>query len=410
MKRRVSLSKNQIRILLLEGVHSSAVNCFKEAGYSNIENLTTALSEEELHEKLKEVHIIGIRSRTQLTPSVLEKAGKLFAIGCFSIGTNQVDTQVAKLKGIPVFNAPFSNTRSVAELVIAEAIMLLREIPSKNAAAHRGEWLKSAGQSYEVRDKNLGIVGYGHIGSQVSVLAEAMGMNVYYFDIEKKLSLGKAVACVSLNELLAVSDAVTLHVPETDATRNLISTAELDLMKPGSILINASRGSVADYQAVAKALSSGHLAGVAADVFPVEPSSNKEPFESVLQSFDNAILTPHIGGSTREAQEKIGTEVAEKLIKYSDNGSTIGAVNFPQISLAPNVEKQRFLHIHKNMPGMLNEVNRIFTEKSINIAAAYLQTDGDIGYVIIDTENEPGAEILKELKTIPQTIRARMLF
>lgn len=410
MKRRVSLSKNQIRILLLEGVHSSAVNCFKEAGYSNIENLTTALNEEELHEKLKEVHIIGIRSRTQLTPSVLEKAGKLFAIGCFSIGTNQVDTQVAKLKGIPVFNAPFSNTRSVAELVIAEAIMLLREIPSKNAAAHRGEWLKSAGQSYEVRDKNLGIVGYGHIGSQVSVLAEAMGMNVYYFDIEKKLSLGKAVACVSLNELLAVSDAVTLHVPETDATRNLISTAELDLMKPGSILINASRGSVADYQAVAKALSSGHLAGVAADVFPVEPSSNKEPFESVLQSFDNAILTPHIGGSTREAQEKIGTEVAEKLIKYSDNGSTIGAVNFPQISLAPNVEKQRFLHIHKNMPGMLNEVNRIFTEKSINIAAAYLQTDGDIGYVIIDTENEPGTEILKELKTIPQTIRARMLF
>ncbi len=410
MKRRVSLSKNQIRILLLEGVHSSAVNCFKEAGYSNIENLTTALSEEELHEKLKEVHIIGIRSRTQLTPSVLEKAGKLFAIGCFSIGTNQVDTQVAKLRGIPVFNAPFSNTRSVAELVIAEAIMLLREIPSKNAAAHRGEWLKSAGQSYEVRDKNLGIVGYGHIGSQVSVLAEAMGMNVYYFDIEKKLSLGKAVACNSLNELLAVSDAVTLHVPETDATRNLISTAELELMKPGSILINASRGSVADYQAVAKALSSGHLAGVAADVFPVEPSSNKEPFESVLQSFDNAILTPHIGGSTREAQEKIGTEVAEKLIKYSDNGSTIGAVNFPQISLAPNVEKQRFLHIHKNMPGMLNEVNRIFTEKSINIAAAYLQTDGDIGYVIIDTENEPGAEILKELKTIPQTIRARMLF
>ncbi len=410
MKRRVSLSKNQIRILLLEGVHSSAVNCFKEAGYSNIENLTTALSEEELHEKLKEVHIIGIRSRTQLTPSVLEKAGKLFAIGCFSIGTNQVDTQVAKLRGIPVFNAPFSNTRSVAELVIAEAIMLLREIPSKNAAAHRGEWLKSAGQSYEVRDKNLGIVGYGHIGSQVSVLAEAMGMNVYYFDIEKKLSLGNAVACNSLNELLAVSDAVTLHVPETDATRNLISTAELELMKPGSVLINASRGSVADYQAVAKALSSGHLAGVAADVFPVEPSSNKEPFESVLQSFDNAILTPHIGGSTREAQEKIGTEVAEKLIKYSDNGSTIGAVNFPQISLAPNVEKQRFLHIHKNMPGMLNEVNRIFTEKSINIAAAYLQTDGDIGYVIIDTENEPGTEILKELKTIPQTIRARMLF
>ncbi len=410
MKRRVSLSKDQIRILLLEGLHNSAVSCFKEAGYHNIEYLNTALDEQELLEKLKDVHIVGIRSRTQLTPSVLEKASKLFAIGCFSIGTNQVDTQAAKLRGIPVFNAPFSNTRSVAELVIAETIMLLREIPSKNAAAHRGEWLKSAGQSYEVRDKNLGIVGYGHIGSQVSVLAEAMGMNVFYFDIEKKLSLGKAVACSSLNELLAVSDAVTLHVPETDVTRNLISANELEIMKQGSVLINASRGSVADYQAVAGALKSGKLAGVAADVFPVEPSSNHEPFESVLQSFDNAILTPHIGGSTREAQEKIGTEVAEKLIKYSDNGSTIGAVNFPQISLAPNVEKQRFLHIHKNMPGMLNEVNRIFTNKAINIAAAYLQTDGDIGYVIIDTESEPGVEILKELKTISQTIRARMLF
>lgn len=410
MNRKVSLSKDQIRILLLEGVHRSAVNCFKEAGYLNVEYLTGALEGEELTDKLKDAHIIGIRSRTQLTPQVLKKADKLFAVGCFSIGTNQVDVQAAKMRGIPVFNAPFSNTRSVAELVIAETIMLLREIPSKNAAAHRGEWIKSAGQSYEVRDKNLGIIGYGHIGSQVSVLAEAMGMNVYYFDIEKKLSLGKAIACQSLDELLQVSDAVTLHVPETETTRNLISNAEVEKMKPGSVLINASRGTVVDYGAVAAALRTGHLAGVAADVFPVEPSSNQEPFESVLQSFDNAILTPHIGGSTREAQEKIGIEVAEKLIKYSDNGSTIGAVNFPQISLVPNVEKQRFLHIHKNMPGMLNEVNRIFTGKSINISAAFLQTDGDIGYVIIDTESEPGMEILKELKTIPQTIRARMLF
>lgn len=410
MAPKFSLNKNQIRILLLEGIHPSAVECFKKTGYTQVEYLKTALDEDELERKIKDAHIVGIRSRTQLTPEILRKAKKLFAIGCFSIGTNQVDTPAAKMMGIPVFNAPFSNTRSVAELVIAECIMLMREVPMKNAAAHRGEWLKAANHSFEVRDKNIGIVGYGHIGSQVSILAEALGMNVFYFDIEKKLSLGKATPCGSLQELLEISDVVTLHVPETPMTMNMISDPELATMKKGSLLINASRGSVVNYPALAEALRTGHLTGAAADVFPEEPASNHEPFQSVLQEFDNVILTPHIGGSTQEAQEKIGTEVAEKLIKYSDNGSTIGAVNFPQISLQPNENKQRFLHIHKNMPGLLNEVNRIFTARGINIASAYLQTDSDIGYVIIDTESDLGINILDELRKIPETIRARMLY
>lgn len=410
MAPKFSLNKNQIRILLLEGIHPSAVTCFEKAGYTQVEYLKTALDESELERKIKDVHIVGIRSRTQLTSEILKKAKKLFAIGCFSIGTNQVDTQSAKMQGVPVFNAPFSNTRSVAELVIAECIMLMREVPLKNAAAHRGEWLKAANHSFEVRDKNIGIVGYGHIGSQVSILAEALGMNVFYYDIERKLSLGKAVPCQSLEELLEISDVVTLHVPETPLTRSMISKQQVALMKKGSLLINASRGSVVDYDAVADALRRGHLIGAAADVFPEEPASNTDPFRSVLQEFDNVILTPHIGGSTQEAQEKIGTEVTEKLIKYSDNGSTIGAVNFPQISLQSNENKQRFLHIHKNMPGLLNDVNRIFTSRGINIASAYLQTDADIGYVIIDTESDLESNILDELRKIPQTIRARMLY
>ena len=410
MAPKFSLNKEQIRILLLEGIHPSAVTCFEKAGYTQVEYLKTALGESELESRIKDVHIVGIRSRTQLTAEILKKAKKLFAIGCFSIGTNQVDTQSAKMQGVPVFNAPFSNTRSVAELVIAECIMLMREVPMKNAAAHRGEWLKAANHSFEVRDKNIGIVGYGHIGSQVSILAEALGMNVFYYDIERKLSLGKAVPCQSLHELLEISDVVTLHVPETPLTTSMISERQVALMKKGSLLINASRGSVVDYDAVAAALRSGHLVGAAADVFPEEPASNTDTFRSVLQEFDNVILTPHIGGSTQEAQEKIGAEVSEKLIKYSDNGSTIGAVNFPQISLQSNENKQRFLHIHKNMPGLLNEVNHIFTSRGINIASAYLQTDADIGYVIIDTESDLESNILDELRKIPQTIRARMLY
>lgn len=410
MAKKFSLDKKYIKILLLEGIHQSAVSSFNDAGYSNVEYVKTALDNDELANKLKDVHIVGIRSRTQLTYDVLKKAKKLFVVGCFSIGTNQVDLMAAKNFGVPVFNAPFSNTRSVAELVIAEIIMLMREVPLKNAAAHRGDWLKTARNSFEVRGKNLGIVGYGHIGSQVSILAESLGMNVYYFDIEKKLSLGKAFACQSLAGLLKVSDVVTLHVPETEGTRNMMAEKQLAVMKKGSLLINASRGTVVDYPALADALKDGHLAGAAADVFPAEPASNDEKFSCVLQDFDNVILTPHIGGSTLEAQENIGLEVAEKLIRYSDNGSTIGAVNFPQVSLQPNRDKQRFLHIHKNMPGLLKDINYVFTNKEINIASQYLQTDAEIGYVIVDAECHNSETIVYELKNIPHTIRARMLY
>lgn len=410
MTKKLSLDKKYIKVLLLEGIHSSAAEQFRAAGYTNVEYLKTALDGSQLIQKIRNVHMIGIRSRTQLTDDVLRHAGKLFAVGCYSIGTNQVYLDGARNMGIPVFNAPFSNTRSVAELVIAEIILLMREIPARNAAAHRGEWLKAVGNSSEVRGKNLGIVGYGHIGSQVSILAEALGMNVYYFDIEKKLSLGKAAPCATLNDLFKVADVVTLHVPETEHTRKMISAEQLALMKKGALLINAARGTVVDYPAVAAALKSGHLAGVAADVFPQEPASNQEIFQSELREFDNVILTPHIGGSTQEAQENIGLEVTEKLIRYSDNGSTVGAVNFPQVSLLPNAGRQRFLHIHKNMPGLLKEINHVFTSRGINIASQYLQTDPEIGYVIVDTESQRCPELLEELKKIPHTVRARMLY
>jgi len=410
MYKEYSLEKDKIKVLLLEGIHNSASEYFRANGYSNIETFPNALDDEALKEKLKSVNIIGIRSRTQLTKEMLSHAGKLLVVGCFSIGTNQVDGHAARLMGIPVFNAPFSNTRSVAELVIAEAILLMRNIPVKNAAAHRGIWLKSAANCFEVRDKNLGIIGYGHIGSQVSILAEALGMNVYYYDIVKKLSLGKASACSSLEELLSKSQILTLHVPETPLTKDMIGEKELSLLRKGSCLVNASRGSVVNIQALAGALKSGHLIGAALDVFPEEPASNNDPFNSELQQFDNVILSPHVGGSTVEAQENIGTEVAEKLVKYSDTGATIGATNFVQISLQPNKNAQRFLHIHKNEPGVLKEVNYVFTSKGINIAGEYLQTDPEIGYVIIDTESRLGSGIIDELKAIEGTIRVRMLY
>jgi D-3-phosphoglycerate dehydrogenase len=410
MSKKYSLEKDKIKVLLLEGIHNSAADFFKANGYNNIESFPNALDDALLKEKIKSANIIGIRSRTQLTNEMLGHAVKLLAVGCFSIGTNQVDGHAARLMGIPVFNAPFSNTRSVAELVIAEAILLMRNIPVKNAAAHRGKWLKSAANCFEVRDKNLGIVGYGHIGSQVSILAEALGMNVYYYDIVKKLSLGKAVACASLEELLSVAHVVTLHVPETPLTMNMISEKELAIMRKGTCLVNASRGSVVNIQALTEALKAGHILGAALDVFPDEPVSNSDPFISELQQFDNVILSPHVGGSTMEAQENIGTEVAEKLVKYSDTGATIGATNFVQISLQPNNNAQRFLHIHKNEPGVLKEVNYVFTSKGINIAGEYLQTDPEIGYVIIDTESRLGSGILDELKAIEGTIRVRMLY
>jgi len=410
MVKKYSLEKDKIKVLLLEGIHNSATEFFKANGYINIESFPNALDDAILKEKLKSANIIGIRSRTQLTKEMLSHASKLLAVGCFSIGTNQVDGHAARLMGIPVFNAPFSNTRSVAELVIAEAILLMRNIPVKNAAAHRGTWLKSATNCFEVRDKNLGIIGYGHIGSQVSILAEALGMNVYYYDIVKKLSLGKAIACSSLDELLSKSQIITLHVPETPLTKDMIGEKELSLLRKGSCLVNASRGSVVNIQALTGALRSGHIIGAALDVFPEEPVSNSDRFNSELQQFDNVILSPHVGGSTVEAQENIGTEVTEKLVKYSDTGATIGATNFVQISLQPNNNAQRFLHIHKNEPGVLKEVNYVFTSKGINIAGEYLQTDPEIGYVIIDTESRLGSGILDELKAIEGTIRVRMLY
>ncbi len=410
MVKKYSLDKEKIKVLLLEGIHRSASEFFRANGYTNIEALPSALDDNALKAKIQGANIVGIRSRTQITGEILSDAQKLLAVGCFSIGTNQVDGHAARLLGIPVFNAPFSNTRSVAELVIAEAILLLRNIPVKNAAAHRGKWLKSATNCFEVRDKNLGIIGYGHIGSQVSILAEALGMNVYYYDIVKKLSLGKAIACSSLEEVLSVANVVTLHVPETSQTRNMMNEHNLGLMRRGSCLINASRGSVVNIKALTGALQTGHILGAAMDVFPEEPASESDPFISDLQQFDNVILSPHVGGSTMEAQENIGTEVAEKLVKYSDTGATIGATNFVQVSLQPNYNAQRFLHIHKNEPGILKEVNYVFTSKGINIAAEYLQTDPEIGYVIVDAESNVGSSILKELKAITGTIRVRMLY
>ncbi|MFN8239458.1 MAG: phosphoglycerate dehydrogenase [Bacteroidales bacterium] len=408
--KKYSFDKSRIKVLLLEGVHEKAIKYFSENGYSNLECYNEALSGSDLEEKIQSAHIVGIRSRTELTAEVLRKATKLFAVGCFSIGTNQVDLKEAKLLGIPVFNAPFSNTRSVAELVIAECIMLMRGVPEKNALAHKGVWMKSVMNAVEVRGKRLGVIGYGHIGTQVSILAESMGMEIVYYDIEKKLSIGNSKPVSSLAELLQVSDAVTLHVPSTELTRNMISHQQIGMMKKGAVLINASRGDVVNYNAVAEGLRSNHLAGVAADVFPDEPASNRDPFISELQPFNNALLTPHIGGSTLEAQANIGLEVAEKLVKYSDTGSTIGAVNFVEISLQANASKQRFLHIHANVPGVLRAINDFFSSRGINISAEYLQTDTDIGYVIMETESELDFSVLNDLKSIPHTIRARLVY
>lgn len=403
-----SLAKDKIKILLLEGLHQSAVQTFKDHGYTNIEYLKTSLPEEELIERIKDVHFIGIRSRTQLTENVLEAAGKLVAIGCFCIGTNQVDLNAALKRAVPVFNAPFSNTRSVAELVLGQIIMLLRGIPQRNAAAHRGEWLKTADQSFEARGKTLGIIGYGHIGTQLSIMAEHIGMRVQFYDIESKLVLGNATQ-VDLASLLKTSDVISLHVPETAQTQNMIGEAELELMKSGAILINASRGTVVDITALTAALQSKRLAGAAIDVFPVEPKGNNEEFISPLRQFDNVILTPHIGGSTQEAQENIGFEVAGKLVKYSDNGSTLSAVNFPEVSLPEHKERARLLHIHKNQPGMLTKINDAFARHNVNIAGQYLQTNQEIGYVVIDIDSADRELALNELKAIPGTLRARVL-
>lgn len=406
---KVSLPKDKIKILLLEGLHASALETFQSNGYHNIESLKTSLPEDELIEKIKDVHFIGIRSRTQLTERVIAAANKLVAVGCFCIGTNQVDLSATQSRGIPVFNAPFSNTRSVAELVLGQIILLLRGVPEKNAKAHRGEWLKSAVGSYEARGKVLGIIGYGHIGTQLSILAEHLGMRVQFYDIEDKLVLGNSAQVRSLKKLLSTSDVVTLHVPETAQTKDMIGAKEIAQMKDGSILINAARGTIIDIPALVDALAEKKLSGAAVDVFPVEPKSNDEEFESPLRQFDNVILTPHVGGSTQEAQENIGIEVAGKLAKYSDNGSTLSAVNFPEVSLPLHTDTSRLLHIHRNQPGVLTQINQAFADKQINILAQYLQTNENIGYVVIDVEANRADEAFAELSRIDGTIKSRIL-
>ncbi|SJL85257.1 phosphoglycerate dehydrogenase [Vibrio palustris] len=407
---KVSLEKDKIKILLLEGVHSTAVEALQAAGYTNIEYHKGALPEEQLLEAIKDAHFVGLRSRTHLTRKVVEAADKLVAIGCFCIGTNQVDLDATSERGIPVFNAPFSNTRSVAELVLAQTILLLRGVPEKNALAHRGIWKKSADNSFEARGKKLGIIGYGHIGTQLSILAEGLGMSVYYYDIENKLSLGNAIQVHNMTELLNMCDVITLHVPETDETKNMMGAEQFSRMKPGSIFINAARGTVVDIPALCDALESKHLAGAAVDVFPVEPGSNAQEFVSPLTKFDNVLLTPHVGGSTQEAQENIGLEVASKLAKYSDNGSTLSSVNFPEVSLPEQRNSSRLLHIHENRPGILNKINTIFAEEGINISAQYLQTTPSMGYVVVDVQSEHSQDVLDKLAQIDGTIRTRILF
>ena len=407
-----SFAKSRMKILLLEGVHDRAVENFRRHGYTSIERHKKALAGDELRDAVADAYFVGIRSRTRLTEDVIAAAPRLMSIGAFCIGTNQIDLDAAMRRGIPVFNAPFSNTRSVAELVLAEIIFLLRGIPAKNALLHRGVWAKSADDAREVRGKTLGIVGYGNIGTQLSVMAEALGMDVCFYDIVTKLPLGNARMMPSLEELLEVADVVTLHVPETPLTQGMMGARQFARMKKGAKFINASRGTVVDIEAAAEALDRKQVAGAAFDVFPAEPEGNDEEFVSPLREFDNVILTPHIAGSTLEAQANIGTEVSEKLVRYSDNGSTLSAVNFPEVALPEHPGSHRLLHIHENVPGVLSKVNGVFSKNRINISGEYLMTNAHIGYVVIDVEaNERSSRAaLKSLNAIEGTIRARVLF
>ncbi len=406
----ISLDKSKIGFLLLEGVHPSAVAMLKAAGYSRIDYVSTALPPEQLKERIAKARFVGIRSRTQLTDEIFTAAKKLCAVGCFCIGTDQVDLAAATRRGIPVFNAPYSNTRSVAELVLAEAIALLRGLPEKNALAHQGRWHKTATNAHEIRGKKLGIVGYGNIGSQLSIMAEALGMEVCFYDVATRLPMGNATQVNDLETLLGTSDIVSLHVPETPATQWMFGVAQFAAMKENSILINAARGTVVVIDALADALRSGKLLGAAIDVFPEEPCNNDEPFISALQGMNNVILTPHIGGSTREAQENIGREVAEKFIMYSDIGSTLSSVNFPEVALPAHPGKHRLLHIHRNIPGVLSQVNQILSENTINISGQYLQTNESVGYVVIDVDADHSDIAMKKIRQIAGTIRCRVLY
>ncbi len=408
----LSLAKDKIRVLLLEGVNDSALSLLAAEGYVSVTRLAKALDEDALKEAIKGVHILGIRSRTHVTPGVLEAADRLIAVGCFSVGTNQVDLDACRQHGIPVFNAPFSNTRSVAELVIGEIVMLLRRVPSRSESAHTGGWDKSATNSHEVRGKTLGIIGYGNIGSQLSILAEAMGMHVIFYDHTDKLRQGNAEPTPNLTALLEQADIVTLHVPETPATHGMIGRAEIAAMKSGAYLINNSRGTVVDLDALADALKEKKLAGAAIDVFPVEPKSNGERFVSPLQGLPNVILTPHIGGSTEEAQERIGSEVARKLVDYSDSGSTMGAVNFPQVQLPARPQGTRFIQVQRNLPGMLGRLYEVLERNGVNIAGQYYESRGDTGYVVFDADASiaDSRQVLRDIRALPGTIRARLLY
>lgn len=405
-----SYPRNKIKILLLENISDSAVDELKDSGYLDVRRVNGALSEDELIAAVQGIHMLGIRSKSQITKNVVEAADKLLAIGCFCIGVNQVDLKSATEKGVAVFNAPYSNTRSVAELIIGLCVMLIRKIADKNAAAHRGVWLKDAAGSFELRGKTLGIIGYGNIGSQVSIMAEALGMHVIYYDAATKLPHGNAKQIRELSELLAESDIVTLHVPSDPTTRNMINAETLKAMRPGSILLNYSRGDVVDLKALDKAIKSGHIAGAAVDVFPDEPEKNGDKFTSVLQNSPNVILTPHIGGSTEEAQASIGLDVTGKLIKYLELGTSEGSHSVPSVSLPPQAGTHRILHIHKNIPGVLGEINSRLSLRGINILGQYLKTNDQIGYVILDVDSKISSEAFEILKDINGTVKARMVY
>lgn len=410
MAKEISFPKEKIKILLLEGLHQSAINEFNKKGYTNIDYHKGAMNEEELINCIENYHIIGIRSKTNITAAVLEKAKKLHTIGCFCIGTNQVDLQKATELGIPVFNSPYSNTRSVAELIIANSIMLLRRIPEKTKLMHEGNWQKTAKASYELRGKTIGIIGYGHIGSQVSVMGESMGLRVIYYDVDPKLPLGNAHAVESLEELYTKADIISLHVPATPQTKNMIGKAAFEQMKDGVIFQNLARGTVVDIEALSEAIKSGKVGGAAVDVFPTEPKENGIGFESPLVGLNNVILTPHVGGSTQEAQENIGIEVGAKLTSYLDNGSTLGSKTVPELSLAPQNNTRRVLHFHKNVPGVLSDINSILSKHNVNILGQYLKTNETIGYVVLDVDLNADMEMMEDLKKVNNTIKTRILY
>lgn len=409
-KKNTSYPKEKINILFLENISDLAVKQFKDAGYTNVKKLTGAVSEAELIKEIKNTHILGIRSKTQVTPAVLAAAQKLQAIGCFCIGVNQVNLESATNHGVAVFNAPYSNTRSVAELVIGASILLVRKIIDKNKAAHEGAWMKDATGSHELRGKTLGIIGYGNIGSQVSVLAEALGMKVIFYDAETKLPLGNASDSKNLKELLQQSDVVTLHVPELPSTKNLINKNNLPHFKKGAILLNYARGEVVDLPALSKAILSGHLGGAAIDVYPVEPEKNGDPFTTVLQGLPNVLLTPHIGGSTQEAQNNIGVDVSAKLFNYLEKGISTGSHSIPALALPPQEGAHRILHIHNNVPGVLSQINTLLSKNNINIVAQYLKTNDSIGYVVLDVDKSLSKHAIELLRGVKETIKVRMLY